>query len=94
MVQDVIKNTVLNLKKTKLKKYVDIIKNKKQIATFSNKFNDIESEIKMFLRIKMYQNIDVVKKIIMVKELLKNYLNIYQKTKKIFNKCKPQRGQI
>ena len=62
MVQDVIKSTILNIKKNKIKKHVDIIKNNKKIVTFSNKLNETEKEIKMFLRLKMYKNKLVIKK--------------------------------
>ena len=54
MVEDVINNTLLNIKDNKIKKYSDIINNKKQIVSFSNKFKSIEQEIKLFLRLKMY----------------------------------------
>ena len=49
MVEDVINNTLLNIKDNKIKKYSDIINNKKQIVSFSNKFKSIEQEIKLFL---------------------------------------------
>ena len=62
MVQDVIKNTILNLNKNKIKKYTDVLENKKPIVTFSKNFDDIDKEIKMFLKIKMYNNDAVVKK--------------------------------
>ena len=52
MVEDVINNTLLNIKDNKIKKYSDIINNKKQIVSFSNKFKSIEQEIKLFLRLK------------------------------------------
>ena len=42
MVEDVINNTLLNIKDNKIKKYSDIINNKKQIVSFSNKFKSIE----------------------------------------------------
>ena len=95
MVQDVIKNTVLNLKKNKIKKYVDIIKNKKKIATFSNKFKDIESEIKMFLRIKMYQNIDVVKKNNNGKRIIKKlFKHISKKPKRFLINANPKEDKF
>ena len=39
MVEDVINNTLLNIKDNKIKKYSDIINNKKQIVSFSNKYS-------------------------------------------------------
>ena len=62
MVEDVINNTLLNIKDNKIKKYSDIINNKKQIVSFSNKFKSIEQEIKLFLRLKMYNNRSVLNK--------------------------------
>jgi len=38
MVENVINNTLLNIRDNKIKKYSDIINNKKQIVSFSNKF--------------------------------------------------------
>ncbi len=38
MVENVINNTLLNIRENKIKKYSDIINNKKQIVSFSNKF--------------------------------------------------------
>ena len=89
MVEDVINNTLLNIKVNKIKKYSDIINNKKQIVSFSNKFKSIEQEIKLFLRLKMYNNRSVLnknnngKKIItkLFSEILnkpKKYINNYQ----------------
>ena len=90
MVEDVINNTLLNIKDNKIKKYSDIINNKKQIVSFSNKFKSIEQEIKLFLRLKMYNNRSVLnknnngKKIITklfseISKKPKKYINNYQK---------------
>ena len=62
MVKDVIKNTIKNLKKNKIKSYIDVINKEKKIVTFSKKLNNIEKEIKMFLKIMMYNNKKVVNK--------------------------------
>ena len=62
MVQDVIKNTLLNIKNYKIKKQIDVIKNNNQIVIFSDKFKFIENEIKSFLRHKMYNNRNVLNK--------------------------------
>jgi len=62
MVQDVIKNTLLNIKNYKIKKQIDVIKNNNQIVIFSDKFKLIENEIKSFLRHKMYNNKNVLNK--------------------------------
>ena len=90
MVQDVINNTLLNIKDNKIKKYSDIINNKKQIVSFSNKFKSIEQEIKLFLRLKMYNNRSVLNKNNNGKKIItklfseisnkpKKYINNYQK---------------
>ena len=62
MVQDVIKNTLLNIKNYKIKKQIDVIKNNNQIVIFSDKFKLIENEIKSFLRHNMYNNRNVLNK--------------------------------
>ena len=90
MVEDVINNTLLNIKDNKIKKYSDIINNKKQIVSFSNKFKSIEQEIKLFLRLKMYNNRSVLNKNNNGKKIItklfseisnkpKKYINNYQK---------------
>ena len=90
MVEDVINNALLNIKDNKIKKYSDIINNKKQIVSFSNKFKSIEQEIKLFLRLKMYNNRSVLNKNNNGKKIItklfseisnkpKKYINNYQK---------------
>ena len=56
MVKDLIKNTIINLKTEKIKSVKDVYVYKKQLVSFSNKFKEIEKEIKYFLRSKMYDN--------------------------------------
>ena len=90
MVENVINNTLLNIRDNKIKKYSDIINNKKQIVSFSNKFKSIEQEIKLFLRLKMYNNRSVLNKNNNGKKIItklfseisnkpKKYINNYQK---------------
>ena len=62
MVKDIIKNSIKNIKKYKVKKMSDIYTNKNKTVIFSDKFLSIESEIKQFLKIKMYNNKNVMKK--------------------------------
>ena len=62
MVKDIIKNTIKNIKKNNFKKLIDIESNKKQTVIFSKKFQIIEAEIKQFLKSKMYNNKNVMKK--------------------------------
>ena len=86
MVEDVINNTLLNIKVNKIKKYSDIINNKKQIVSFSNKFKSIEQEIKLFLRLKMYNNRSVLNKNNNGKKIItKLFLEISNKPKKYIN---------
>ena len=86
MVEDVINNTLLNIKDNKIKKYSDIINNKKQIVSFSNKFKSIEQEIKLFLRFKMYNNRSVLNKNNNGKKIItKLFFEIFKKPKKYIN---------
>ncbi len=86
MVEDVINNTLLNIKDNKIKKYSDIINNKKQIVSFSNKFKSIEQEIKLFLRLKMYNNRSVLNKNNNGKKIItKLFSEISNKPKKYIN---------
>ena len=86
MVEDVINNTLLNIKDNKIKKYSDIINNKKQIVSFSNKFKSIEQEIKLFLRLKMYNNRSVLNKNNNGKKIItKLFFEIFKKPKKYIN---------
>ena len=86
MVEDVINNTLFNIKVNKIKKYSDIINNKKQIVSFSNKFKSIEQEIKLFLRLKMYNNRSVLNKNNNGKKIItKLFLEISKKPKKYIN---------
>ncbi len=62
MVKDIIKNSIKNINKYKVKKLSDIERNSKQTVIFSDKFLSIEAEIKQFLKIKMYNNKIVMKK--------------------------------
>ena len=62
MVRDLIKNTKNNLKINKVKSLMDIYKLDKPIVCFSNKFLNIEREVRFFLRSKMYNNKKVLLK--------------------------------
>ena len=62
MVQDLIKNSIQNLKTSKIKNIKDVYSSDKQLVCFSNKFKNIEKEIKYFLRINMYDHKDVLLK--------------------------------
>ena len=86
MVQDVIDNTLLNLKKNKIKKQKEILNNKNQMVVFSNNFKFIENEIKSFLRHKMYNNKNVLNKNNKGKKIIKKlFVEIAKKPKKFIN---------
>ena len=76
MVKDIIKNSINNIKKYKVKKLSDIQGSKNQIVIFSEKFRSIELEIKQFLKIKMYNNKNVMKKNNNGKKITKNLFKI------------------
>tara|TARA_Y100000590_G_scaffold340886_1_gene388817 strand:+ start:871 stop:1989 length:1119 start_codon:yes stop_codon:yes gene_type:complete len=89
MVQDVINNTINNIKLNKIKRIKDVLNCRSNLVCFSSTFNIIENEIKYFLRLKMYNNKKVLqknnkgKKIIkklfyLISKNPKNFLNIHQ----------------
>jgi len=75
MVKDIIKNSINNIKKNKIKKLLDIQNNENQTVIFSDKFQFIEKEIKQFLKIKMYNNKNVMKKNNNGKKVIKKLFN-------------------
>ena len=89
MVKDLIKNTVKNLKKNKIRYLKDVYDLDIPIVCFSNRYLQIEKEIRYFLRSKMYNSKDVLaknnkgKKIIeslflLIKKKPNNFLTINQ----------------
>ncbi len=62
MVKNIISNSKKNLKKYKIRNLRDIKKNDSKIIDFSENFQEIDNEIKKFLRIKMYNNKKVLSK--------------------------------
>ena len=62
MIKDLILNTKKNLKYNNIKSYNDINKTSFLIVDFSDKVKNSESEIKYFLRSKMYRNKSVLTK--------------------------------
>ena len=71
MVRDLIKNTKNNLKINKIKSLNDVYKLNKPIVCFSNKFLNIETEVRFFLRSKMYHNKKVLLKNNQGKKIIK-----------------------
>ena len=78
MVKNIIKNTIKNIKQYKVKKLSDIKTNINQTVIFSDKFLNIEAEIKQFLKIKMYNNKNVMKKNNKGKRVIKNLFKTIQ----------------
>tara|TARA_B100000945_G_scaffold208219_1_gene167541 strand:+ start:66 stop:1172 length:1107 start_codon:yes stop_codon:yes gene_type:complete len=79
MVQDLIANTIKNIKKYKIKKIKDIYKNKTKIVCFSERFVQIENEIKNLLKTKMYKNKYVLEKNDNGKKIIKKLFKIIEK---------------
>ena len=79
MVKDIIKNTIENIKKYKIKNTLDIYNSPNRVVCFSDKFNKIDNEIRSFLRIKMYNNQNVLKKNNNGKKIIKKLFNLISK---------------
>ena len=62
MVNDLINNSIKNFKKNNIKSIKDVYNSDKNLIDFSDKFKNIEKETKLFLRHKMYNNNEVMKK--------------------------------
>ena len=62
MIRDLLANTQKNLKNLKIKSIKDIAKSDQLIVCFSDKIQNSEKEIRLFLRTKMYDNKLVLKK--------------------------------
>tara|TARA_Y100000591_G_scaffold314589_1_gene321301 strand:- start:321 stop:1439 length:1119 start_codon:yes stop_codon:yes gene_type:complete len=62
MIKDLIKNTIKNINFYKIKSFKDIAKRKVSLVEFSNEMKKSENEIRFFLKTKMYNNKNVLKK--------------------------------
>ena len=62
MIKDLLRNTQKNMKRLKIISYKDVLKSKESIVCFSDKIQNSEYEIRLFLRKKMYDNKKVFKK--------------------------------
>ena len=87
MVKDLIKNTKKNLKINDIKSLKDVYNLEGPIVCFSNKFDNIEKEIRYFLRSKMYNNKKVLLKNNKGKLIIKK---LFHKIKNIPNKFIPK----
>ena len=77
----------MTLKKNKIKNLQNIYNSDNQIVCFSNKFKNIEKEIRLFLRQKMYNNKNVLIKNNNGKKIIKKlYLLISKKPNKFLSR--------
>ena len=60
MVKDTINTSIKNIEKLKVKKLNDVLNSKLKIVRFSSKLDEVENDIKYFLRNKMYNNKSVI----------------------------------
>jgi dGTPase len=79
MVKDLIRNTITNLKKNKIKSLKDVYNLNESIVCFSDKYTKIEKEIRFFLRTKMYNNKNVIIKNNKGKKIIKDLFNLIKK---------------
>ena len=95
MVQDLINTTIKNIKSLKIKNNKDIYKAYDHIVSFSETFINSESEIKYFLRSKMYNNKEVLIKNNKGKKIIKKLFHeISKKPKKFLNKSQLKLGKF
>ncbi len=89
MVKDLISNTIKNIKHYKIKNLNNIYNSSNNIVSFSDEFNNIEYEIKSFLKFKMYNNKNVLIKNNKGKKIIKALFKlISKKPNKFLNKNK------
>tara|TARA_Y100001970_G_C14230429_1_gene858284 strand:- start:1530 stop:2645 length:1116 start_codon:yes stop_codon:yes gene_type:complete len=79
MVKDLINNTIKNIKKNKINNIEKIYNSQKTLVCFSNKFINIEKEIKIFLKAKMYRNKNVIIKNENGKKIVKKLYGLISK---------------
>ena len=87
VLKDLIKNTKHNIKVNKINKIKKVFNSDYPIVCFSNKFKNIEKEIRFFLKQKMYNNKSVLIKNNSGKKIVKKlYSLIYKNPYKFLNK--------
>ena len=87
MIKDLINNTKKNLTLNKIKSLRDVYKTNSLLVSFSDNIKNSEVEIKSFLRLKMYNNKDVLKRNDKGKLIIKRLFNqIKQNPKKFISK--------
>jgi dGTPase len=84
MIKDLINNTKRNLKRNEIKSINDLNKTSSLMVEFSNKVKNSENEIRYFLKSKMYNNKNVLKKNNKGKSIVKNLFDKIKKNPKKF----------
>ena len=84
MVKDLINNTIKNIQKYKIKSIQNVYNCSETLVSFSNKFKEIEKEIKFFLRLKMYNNKNVLIKNENGRKIIKKLFTIIKKNPRRF----------
>jgi len=84
MIRDLLANTQKNLKDLNIKSVKDIARSDQLIVNFSNKFQNSEKEIRLFLRTKMYNNKLVLRKNQRGKVIIKKLFNIIKSNPRKF----------
>ncbi len=89
MVEDLINNSVKNIRLNKIKSIKDVYNSKVNLISFSNNFLNIENDTKNFLRLKMYNNKKVIIKNSRGKKIIRKLFKLISKNpKKFLNKYK------
>ena len=84
MVKDLINNTIKNIKYYKIKNLKNVYNCPTKLVSFSSKFEEIEQEIRFFLRSKMYDNKNVLIKNNKGKKIIKTLFKFISKNPKKF----------
>ena len=94
MIKDLINNTKNNLRLNNIKKFKDINKTSFLMVNFSDKIKNSENEIRNFLRLKMYNNKNVLAKNNKGKLIIKKLFNkIKQNPKKFISNQQLSKGK-
>ena len=86
MVIDIIKNTKKNLKSENIKSIKDLYKSHRQIVCFSNNMKRFDTDIKKFLREKMYFSRNILNKTVYGRKVIKSLFAIIKKNPSRFLK--------
>jgi dGTPase len=84
MIRDLLTNTQKNLINLKIKTSNNAVKSNQVIVSFSNKIQNTEKEIRLFLRTKMYNNKSVLKKNQRGKIIIKKLFDIIESNPRKF----------